>query len=44
MKNLNVTLKCHGGQVKWWDGVGPGGAKQWLFTSHHVSAQWAVYY
>ena len=28
MKNLNVTLKCHGGQVTWWDGAGQGGAKQ----------------
>ena len=24
----NVTLKCHGGPVTWWDGAGPGGAKQ----------------
>ena len=28
MKNLNVTLKCHGGQVTWWDGAGQEGAKQ----------------
>ena len=28
MKNLNVTLKCHGGQLTWWDGAGQGGAKQ----------------
>ena len=28
MKNLNVTLKCHGGQVTWWDGAGQGGDKQ----------------
>ena len=28
MKNLNVTLKCHVGQVTWWDGAGQGGAKQ----------------
>ena len=39
MKSLNVTLKCHGGQVTWWAGL-----SKVLFISHHVSTQRAVYY